>query len=73
MYMYQEQIDNKVIQEEGETYWETKSILLCFGSNELSSGLGGMILVMLNQQWMFKEYKNQGKIYTLRKSWPFNQ
>ena len=38
------------IQVEGEIYWEAKSTLYCFGSNEPSSGLWGMILVMLNQR-----------------------
>ena len=49
----EKKIDN-AIQAEGEYYWETKSILQRFGSNEPSSPLGGMILVMLNQRWMFK-------------------
>ena len=34
-------IDNKVIQVEGDIFWETKSTLYRFGSNEPSSGLGG--------------------------------
>ena len=37
-----------IIQVEGEIYWETKSTLKRFGFNEPSSGLWGMILVMLN-------------------------
>ena len=41
--------DNKVIQA-GEIYWETKLTIESFGSNEPSSGLGGLILVILNQQ-----------------------
>ena len=61
-------IDNKVIQVEGENYWEAKLKLLRFSSNEPSSGLR----VMLNQQWMFKKtkYKNLGEICISRKSWP---
>ena len=54
-YFYREKIDNKVIQAEGKIYWETKFTLLDFGSNKPSAGLGEMILVMLNQQWMFKK------------------
>ena len=72
---YRENIDNKVIQAEGEIYWETKLIIKCFSSNEQSSGLGGMILVMLNQQLIFNKnlYKNLEKIYILQESWLFNQ
>ena len=39
-----EGFDNKVLQAEREMFWETKSTLLSFGSNEPSSGLGGMII-----------------------------
>ena len=53
LYIYIYKIDNKVIQIEGEIYWEAKSTLQCFSSNEPSSG--GMIFVMLN--WSTK-YKN---------------
>ena len=41
----EKKIDNKVIQVEGEIYWKAKSTLERFGSNEPSSGLGGIILV----------------------------
>ena len=51
-----ERTDNKVIQAEGKIYWETKSTLYSFSSNEPSLGLWGMMLVMLNQQWMFNIY-----------------
>ena len=36
---YKENIDNKVIQIEGEIYWEAKQTRYRFGSNEPSSGL----------------------------------
>ena len=54
-------IDDEVIQVEGENYWEAKSRLLRFGSYETSSGLWGMILVILNQQWMFRNTKTYGE------------
>ena len=47
---YKEKIDNKVIQVEGEIYWEAKSTLQRFASNEPSSGLWRILLVMLNQR-----------------------
>ena len=47
------EINNKVIQVEGEIHWEAKSTLQHFGSNKPSSGLWGMILVMLNQQYIY--------------------
>ena len=50
----------KVIQVEGKIYWEAKSTLYHFSSNEPSSGLWGMILVMLNQRWMFSNKANCG-------------
>ena len=51
-----------VIQAEGEIYWETKSILSRFGSNEPSLGVWGMISVILKHRWMFKKlYKIRGK------------
>ena len=60
-------VDSKLIQVEEEIYWVAKSIL---GSNEPSSGLWGMILVMLNQWWVFTDTKIQkpGKICISRKS-----
>ena len=74
IYIYIRKMDNKVIQVEGEIYWEAKSTLQCFGSNEPPSGLWGMILVMLNQWWMLKntKYKNLGKICIARKNWSLN-
>ena len=60
---YREKIDNKVIQAEGEIYWETKSSLQRFGSDESSLGLGGMIIVMLNQRWMFKKLYKKPREY----------
>ena len=65
IYIYRErerENDNKVIQAAEEIYWETKSTLCRFGSNEPSSGRERMILGMLNQRWMFKKYKNLWKI-----------
>ena len=65
--------DNKLIQA-GEIYREIKSTLWHFGSNEPSFGLGGMILVMLNQRWVFKKIipKPRENLY-IRKSCPFKQ
>ena len=48
IYIYIYIYDNKVIQVEGEIYWEIKLTLWCFGSTEPSSGLWGVVLVMLS-------------------------
>ena len=60
---YREKIDNKLFQTGGEINWERESMLQRFGSNEPSSGLSGMILVMLNQRRIFEIQKQTEKQY----------
>ena len=51
------------MQVEGQIYWEAKSTIKCFGSTEPSSGLWGMILVLVNQGWMFENAKIHGQLF----------
>ena len=57
--IYREKIDNNLIQVEGEIYCQAKSAHSPFGSNAPSSGMSRIILMMLNQRWMFKNTKIQ--------------
>ena len=65
IYIYIErerEVDNKITLLDADIYWKTMLTLEYIGSNEPSSGLGWMILAILNELWVLKIYINVRKI-----------